>query len=171
MKNLTELIKPSKEDLPTIYCDMDQVLCDFIGGAEKIIGIPFAQANKEDRWEKIISTKDFCANLEWMKDSKKLYQFISRYNPKILSASSRRDVNSRPGKMKWLSKNTKIKRSDTKLVNRADKQKFATTDGKPNILIDDFKKNIIEWEAKGGIGVHHTNVSKTIGELKRLGFK
>ena len=49
MKNLTELIKPSKEDLPTIYCDMDQVLCDFIGGAEKVIGIPFAQADKEDR--------------------------------------------------------------------------------------------------------------------------
>mgnify|MGYP001160730325 FL=1 len=171
MKNLTELIKPSKEDLPTIYCDMDQVLCDFIGGAEKVIGIPFAQADKEDRWKKIINTKNFWANLEWMKDAKKLYQFIARYNPKILSASSKRDVNSRPGKLKWLSKNTKIKRGDTNLVNRADKQKFATTDGKPNILIDDYKKNIIEWEAKGGIGVHHKNVSKTIGELKRLGFK
>jgi hypothetical protein len=150
---------------------MDQVLCDFIGGAEKAIGIPFAQADKEDRWEKIIQTKDFWANLEWMKDSKKLYQFIARYNPKILSASSKRDVNSRPGKLKWLSKNTKIKRGDTNLVQRAEKQKFATTDGKPNILIDDYKKNIIEWEAKGGIGVHHKNVSKTIGELKRLGFK
>ena len=28
-----------------------------------------------------------------------------------------------------------------------------------------------EWEAKGGIGIHHTDVGKTIGELKRLGFK
>ena len=28
-----------------------------------------------------------------------------------------------------------------------------------------------EWERSGGIGVHHTNVSKTISELKRLGFK
>ena len=171
MKNLTELIKPSKEDLPTIYCDMDQVLCDFIGGAEKAIGMPFAQADKEDRWKKIINTKNFWANLEWMKDAKKLYQFIARYDPKILSASSKRDVNSRPGKLKWLSKNTKIKRGDTNLVNRAEKQKFATTDGYQNILIYDYKKNIIEWEAKGGIGVHHISVSKTIGELKRLGFK
>ena len=39
------------------------------------------------------------------------------------------------------------------------------------ILIDDYIKNINEWEKKGGIGVHHTDVSKTIGELKRLGFK
>jgi len=149
MKNLTELIKPSKEDLPTIYCDMDQVLCDFIGGAEKVIGIPFAQADKEDRWEKIIQTKNFWANLEWMKDAKKLYQFIARYDPKILSASSKRDVNSRPGKLKWLSKNTKIKRGDTNLVQRAEKQKFATTDGKPNILIDDYLKNIRRMGNKG----------------------
>jgi hypothetical protein len=154
MKNLIELVKSSKEDLPPIYCDMDQVLCDFIGGAEKVIGMPFPQANKDERWEKIKQTKDFWANLEWMPNAKKLYQFISR-----------------SGKYKWLGKNTKIKRSDTNLVKRADKQKFATTDGKPNILIDDYLKNIREWETKGGIGVHHTNVSKTISELKRLGFK
>jgi len=171
MINLTELISTSKEDLPSIYCDMDQVLCDFIGGAEQIIGLPFNQADKNERWSKIIQTKDFWATLEWMPNAKKLYQFISRYDPKILSAASDRDANSRPGKYKWLGKNTKIKRSNINLVKRADKQKFATTDGKPNILIDDYKKNIIEWEAKGGIGVHHTNVSKTIGELKRLGFK
>ena len=45
------------------------------------------------------------------------------------------------------------------------------TDGTPNALIDDYMKNIKEWEAKGGIGIHHTNVSKTIAELKKLGFK
>ena len=42
---------------------------------------------------------------------------------------------------------------------------------KPNVLIDDYIKNINEWEAKGGIGVHHTDVSKTISILKGLGFK
>ena len=42
MKNLLELMEASNNDLPEIYCDMDQVLCDFIGGAEKAIGGPFA---------------------------------------------------------------------------------------------------------------------------------
>mgnify|MGYP001494671657 CR=1 FL=1 len=32
-------------------------------------------------------------------------------------------------------------------------------------------KNIKEWETKGGIGIHHTAVPKTLNELKRLGFK
>ena len=46
-----------------------------------------------------------------------------------------------------------------------------TKEEKPNILIDDYIKNIREWEAKGGIGILHTDVGKTISELKRLGFK
>jgi hypothetical protein len=57
------------------------------------------------------------------------------------------------------------------LVLRADKQKFAMINGKSNLLIDDYIKNIHEWEAMGGIGVHHTSPSNTLAELKRLGFK
>ena len=73
--------------------------------------------------------------------------------------------------MQWLQKNTRVKRSDINLVLRDQKVRFAQTNNKPNILIDDYIKNINEWERSGGIGVHHTNVSKTISELKRLGFK
>ena len=171
MKNLVEMMEASKDDLPEIYCDMDQVLCNFIGGAEEVIGKPFPQADKNDRWNKISNTKDFWANLDWMPGAKRLYSFIQKYDTHILSAYSDRDGSSRPGKMKWLKKNTKIKRGNINLVKRSDKQKYATTDGKPNVLIDDYKKNIVEWESKGGIGVHHTEVGKTVAELKRLGFK
>jgi hypothetical protein len=171
MKNLLEMMEASGDDLPEIYCDMDQVLCDFIGGAEEVIGMPFATADKNDRWKKIAQTKDFWATLEWMPGAKRLYSFISKYDPHILSASSDRDVNSRPGKLKWLGKNTKIKRSNINLVKRSDKKKFATTNGKQNILVDDYLKNIKEWESAGGIGVHHTEAGKTVAKLKSLGFK
>ena len=39
-------------------------------------------------------------------------------------------------------------------------------DGHPASL-----KNVKEWESAGGIGIHHTNINKTLGELKKLGFK
>ena len=172
MKSLKDLLEVSKEDLPSIYCDMDMVLCDFLKGAEKVIGMPFPLANKQTRWEKITNTKDFWANLEWMPGAKKIVQSILRYDAHILSAYSGKDPNSKSGKMKWLSKNTNFKRSNIHLVTRAQKQAFAKdSDGEPNILIDDYIKNIKEWEAKGCIGIHHTAVPKTLNELKRLGFK
>ena len=166
-----ELMEASNDDLPEIYCDMDQVLCDFMKGADKAVGGSFVQTNKDERWNKINQTKGFWVNLEWMPGAKRLYQFIEKYDPYVLSAYSGRDPSSKNGKMKWLAKNTNWKKSHINLVVRSHKQKYATTDGKPNVLIDDYKKNIVEWESKGGIGIHHTEVSKTIANLKRLGYK
>ena len=175
MKNIVELTEVSREDLPTIYCDMDQVLVNLFKGAEKVLGYPLdsykTPEQKEDRWKKINAVKNFWENLEWMPNAKKLYQSITRYDAKVLSAYTNKDPNSRIGKMKWLSKNTNFKRKDIHLVLRSQKQNYAINDGKPNVLIDDHPKNIREWESKGGIGIHHTSVSKTMGELKRLGFK
>ena len=171
MINLQVIMEASNEDLPDIYCDMDQVLVDFMKGADKAIGGSFVTFDKEERWNKINQAKGFWTELEWMPGARKLYQFIARYDPHILSAYSGRDPNSRHGKKKWLNKHTNFRSSNINLVKRTDKQKFATKDGKPNILIDDYIKNIKEWEAKGGIGIHHTKAGKSIAELKRLGFK
>ena len=171
MKSLIDLLEGRKEDLPSIYCDMDQVLCAFMKAADSAVGGSFVQADKTDRWNKINQVKGFWENLEWMPGAKALYKKIMKYDAHILSAYSGRDPTSKTGKMKWLAKNTDFKRSKINLVMRSQKQRFATTDGKPNVLVDDYIKNIKEWESKGGIGVHHTTVSKSIGELNRLGFK
>ena len=171
MKNIRELLEASKEDLPDIYCDMDGVLCNFMKAADYAAGGSFVTTDSKERWMKINQTRGFWENLEWMPGAKRLYQKIMKYNPYILSAFSGRDPTSKNGKLKWLAKNTDFKKSNILLVMRSQKQKYATTNGKPNVLIDDYIKNIKEWESKGGIGVHHTSVGKSIGELNRLGFK
>ena len=171
MKELLDLTEVSNEDLPEIYCDLDEVLVDFLNGAASALGGDFAKMDKDERWNKINQTKGFWENLGWKPGGKKLYQFIIRYNPHVLSAYAGRDPTSRLGKMKWLNKNTGFKRGNIHLVLRAQKKDYAKTDEKPNVLIDDYDKNIQEWEAKGGIGILHTDVGKTISELKRLGFK
>ena len=171
MKELIELTKASNEDLPEIYCDLDEVLVDFMRGANAAVGGSFVKMDADERWNKINQTKGFWANLGWKSNAKRLHDFIIRYNPHVLSAYTGRDPTSKVGKMKWLKKNAGFKRANIHLVLRSQKQSYATTDDKPNILIDDYIKNIREWEAKGGTGVHHTDVGKTISELKRLGFK
>ena len=172
MKELIELTEASNDDLPEIYCDLDEVLVDFLRGADAAVGGSFVKYDKTERWNTINQTKGFWANLDWKPNAKRLHDFIIRYNPHVLSAYSGRDAASKTGKMKWVKKNTGFKRGNIHLVLRSQKQKYATTNEKPNILIDDYDKNIREWEAAGGIGIlHDGNVGKTISELKRLGFK
>ena len=171
MKTLNQLTEARKDDLPSIYCDMDEVLVALLDGAKQVLGKPMTEVEKTERWNIISKVKAFWENLKWMPGAKRLYDFMSKYNLNILSAYTSRDPNCRRGKLRWLQKNTKLPRSNIYLVKREQKQKFAVTNGRPNILVDDYMKNIQEWENKGGIGIHHTNVSKTINELKRLGFK
>ena len=171
MKELVELVEASKDDLPEIYCDLDEVLVDFIRGADAAVGGNFVKMDKDERWNKVNQTKGFWANLNWKSNAKRLHDFIIRYNPHVLSAYTGRDPTSKVGKMKWLKKNANFKRGNIHLVLRSQKKSYATTDEKPNVLIDDFDKNIREWQAAGGIGILHTDVGKTISELKRLGFK
>ena len=172
MKELIELVEASKDDLPEIYCDLDEVLVDFLRGADAAVGGDFAKMDSDERWNKLNQTKGFWTNLGWKPNAKKLYDFIIRYNPHVLSAYTARDPASKNGKMKWLKKNTSFKRGNVHLVLRSQKKSYAKTkEEKPNVLIDDYVKNVREWENKGGIGIHHTDVGKTINELKRLGFK
>ena len=167
------LYNEDMDKMPTVYLDMDGVLVNLEKGAYKVHGKKLSDVPKPERWEKISDVKDFWKELEWMPGAKKMWSFISSYDPHILSAYSTKDANSRKGKMNWLRSNAKLtQKSRIHLVMREDKQKYAmTTDGKPNLLIDDYIKNVNEWKAKGGIGVHHTSPSDTIAQLKRLGFK
>ena len=171
MKKLIELVEASTEELPDIYCDLDEVLVDFMRGADAAVGGNFVKMDADERWNRINQTKGFWENLGWKSNAKRLHDFIIRYNPHVLSAHTGRDPTSKVGKMKWLKKNASFKRANIHLVLRSQKKSYATTDEKPNVLIDDYDKNIREWEAAGGIGIHHTDVGKTISELKRLGFK
>ena len=173
MKDLTQLLEAIKnEDLPEIYCDLDEVLVDFMKGADAAVGGSFVTADKETRWKTVNQTKGFWSNLEWKSNAKRLHDFIIRYDPHILSAFADRDPNSKVGKMKWIKKNTGFKRANVHLVLRSQKKSYAKTkEEKPNVLIDDYAKNIKEWEAAGGIGILHTDVGKTINKLKGLGFK
>jgi len=164
---------------PTIYCDMDQVLCNFLKGAEKALGKSYTDKEYWNRPEsgdkKQELTKDhphLYRDLEWMPDGKKLWKFISEYNPRILSAAPTEWMpNATKDKHQWLSRNTSLSKKDINIVARKDKKKFAIDErGQPSILIDDHPKNCKEWKAAGGIAIHHTSTSSTIAQLKKMGF-
>lgn len=161
-------------ELPQIYCDMDQVLVNLMGGADNALhsmGMKsFAQEDKDAKWKALCQIPKFWANLEPMPDGLLLWRFIRQYDPIILSTPSRRMSTCKQEKIEWVKKHLgRVK--DIVLVPREEKQEYARTkDGKANLLIDDYSKNIQEWEANGGIGVRHINTLSTISQLRKLGY-
>ena len=177
MRDYKEFYREAKGDKPRIYCDMDGVLCDFIVQAKKATGVIFTQDKAKEHWEVIKKYPKFWSNMPWMRDGKKLWGYIKKHNPSILSAAvkNNQDPNCKPGKLRWLSGNLGLNNSARiNLVNRSQKQDYTMIghSGKREqaVLIDDYPKNIKEWTAKGGIGILHTSASSTIRQLKRIGY-
>ena len=46
-----------KEELPTLFCDMDMVLVDFLKGADKEVGHSFVTMDNAKRWATIHKKK------------------------------------------------------------------------------------------------------------------
>ena len=153
---------------------MDGVLADFKKGAEIVTGVPIRQwmnLTKDAKWDPIRNDKTFWENLPWMRDGKTLWNYIRPYKPDLLSAYTNRDPNCKPGKLKWASKNLGLSGRRINLVMRSEKQNYAQTGYRsPAILIDDYPTIVQQFRARGGIGIVHTTASKTITELKKLGF-
>ena len=87
MKNYKNFYKEAKGNLPHIYCDMDGVLSDFVLAAKKATGQNWEGMRHGQDWESIKNTQNFWSNMPWMRDGKKLWGFINKYNPSILSAA------------------------------------------------------------------------------------
>lgn len=149
----------------SLYVDLDGVLTDFIQGYYELTGIDITGQfhDSGEFWDPINNAGyDFWANLKWTNDGKKLWNYIKKYNPQILSAPSRHD-DSRVGKSDWV----KRELPGTHLILRTPKHKseFAS----PNsILIDDRESNIEQWKEAGGIGILHISADNTIKELKKF---
>lgn len=153
-----------------IYCDLDSVLVDFNEGYKKLTRHypppPEAPNDKKVFWKPIDqSGGDFWANLEWMKDGKKLWNYIAPFKPEILSSPSSSQT-SVEGKKRWMEEH--LPGVKLNLVQSKEKQIMAEPGA---ILIDDRKDICDRWEAAGGIAVHHTDANSTISKLKELGVK
>jgi len=57
------------------------------------------------------------------------------------------------GKREWINKHIQV--SPDNIIFEHDKAKYATADGKPNILIDDYGVNIRAWGSAGGIPIKY----------------
>ncbi len=154
VENLGELASASE-----IYVDMDGVLADFFGEWARLMDVDhFTDINKQhdinDALQKIRDTDDFWLRLPMLPEAKKLLSLIKQvkgsYN--ICSSPLADDPNSEKHKRTWIEKNLSFFPPDNVYITHNKPQYATNKDGIPNILIDDYGKNIRDWEAAGGTG-------------------
>ena len=152
-ENLGELASTSK-----VYVDMDGVLADFFGEWQKLIGKDWRKVKDiEPALQKIRDKDNFWLDLPLLPQAKNLLGVIKKVKGSytILSSPLPNDPNSEPHKREWIKKNLDFFPPENVIITH-DKPKYAVnSDGTPNILIDDFGKNIASWEAAGGEGFKH----------------
>lgn len=103
-----------------------------------------------------------------MEDSNILINFLKKHNFEILTAYAEWDKRSIKAKPKWCWKHFGICPARVNVVLRKEKALFAKdSNGRPNILIDDYEKNIKEFNDAGGIGILHRNANSTIAKLQK----
>jgi hypothetical protein len=149
---------------PHVYLDMDGVQCDFFKSWARFEQVNHYKdiPNSEESIKRLADQGPefvyrFFRDLEplrgglsvvkWLRDHKIPYT--------ILSAPLRYERQaSIMGKREWLDKHH-LGASES-AIYASDKSKYAVdAQGRPNVLIDDFGKNILPWRNKGGIGIHH----------------
>ncbi len=161
-----------------IFFDMDGVLADFHRGVRELCGMePVDQGisgKTEDRmWDAIRDTGHFYNRLELMPGAKEMFDAVyTKYGSacEILTGipkPKRGITGAGEDKLKWV---RRLLSPDiiVNVVLREDKPRFCT--GKDCILIDDYKKNIREWEAGGGTGILNIDAYQTMEILKEMGI-
>jgi 5'(3')-deoxyribonucleotidase len=169
MITFREFKKLNKKEI-TIFCDMDGVLTDFLGGIARHLG---KKSFEQGDIDKVLLTdagtsKGWWLALDPLPDQKTLWKYISQYNIQILSACPsvcRNDKAVMAGKKAWIKKHCKPSPSQVNIVQRREKKNFADSN---HILIDDHIRNTKDFEFAGGHGIVHTSAIKTIKQLKGM---
>lgn len=143
----------------TVYVDMDGVLADLFNHVGGLHDVEHYNKMTKDQWEEFFKNSnayELFKNLPAFPNANKLLSIVKNFagGYKILSSPLNFDkAGSIKGKKEWLAKHVNV--SADAWVFEHEKQMYATTNGVPNILIDDYGVNIRNWQAAGGIAIKY----------------
>lgn len=171
--------------IKNIFCDLDGVLVDLNAGYKEATGMELSEADQYYNydhdlfWEKPKQDPEFWINLPKMVDADVLTKYLDDvrhgwFHVFVLSAAVKDYRTCSTQKRIWVNKHTNFSAEYVHIVRRSEKKLFATSKGKPNLLIDDYQKNIDEWEAAGGVGIRYEpgrNIHHVLNQIELLKIK
>ncbi len=149
-----------------IFCDMDGVLVNFDDSIKALCGAYPKELARPVMWQKVIETPDYWLNLPKLSGADELVAYLRPQGFKILTGLPVYGYDkAAKEKPLWIKKHYG---HDIEVICCLTKDK-STYCQKGDILIDDREATIIEWQKAGGIGIFHTDINKTLAELKKYG--
>lgn len=206
-RNFARLCGKLKDFPYQIYCDMDDVLVDFVNPANARINealrnppkalhtlcervsadcgtkVDLRDYKREKRAESLSelvlelfhTDLDFWQKLPFSREGAKVWTVISTFQIKPMILTSPMDklgsFTSHMGKKYWVKTNLNTLSNDEwdeRMFFEHKKFEYAMTDGKPNVLIDDFVKKVEPFNVHGGIGILHTDAETTLTKLEEI---
>ncbi len=176
--NLKELMEDTYNPMPHLYLDMDGVQADLF---QRV-----AELENVKHWDDITDQNEAITRLS-LQGPKAVYDLFRNLNPlpggqviikwlhdnkipfTVLSAPLRNEQQaSIDAKKDWLDQYNPGTSQDAIFTKR--KFKYATINGKPNVLVDDFNYYLNSWAEAGGIAVKHSDASTqhTIQQLTKI---
>jgi 5'(3')-deoxyribonucleotidase len=171
-------MKDNNLTIPHLYLDMDGVQADLFHA--------MAKREKVDHWDDIEDQDDAITRLS-LSGPLEVYQLFRELDPlpggqqiikwlhqhgipfTVLSAPLRMEANaSKEAKRDWLDQYNPGT-SGTAIFTKK-KFQYATTEGNPNVLVDDFSYYLQSWVDAGGIAVKHRDetTNHTIMQLEKI---
>lgn len=146
--------------MPTIFLDMDGVLCDFFNGALEACGLPADTPPKWDFWSSRLTDQEFWATIDqqccFWEDlhpyswAQELVAACRKLGPVYFCSSPGPDRDSASGKLFWLRRHGFLQPGDSNYFLTSQKQFLAAED---RLLIDDADSNVSRWQESGGEGL------------------
>jgi 5'(3')-deoxyribonucleotidase len=175
---IKELMEDIDNPMPHLYLDMDGVQADLFHRV--------AELENVEHWDDIPDQNEAITRLS-LKGYKSVYDLFRNLEPlpggqviikwlhdnkipfTVLSAPLRNENQaSIEGKKDWLDQYNPGTSQDAIFTQR--KFKYATINGKPNVLVDDYNYYLNSWAEAGGIAVKHSDASTdhTIKQLTKI---
>ena len=173
-----KILEVTNKKMPHLYLDMDGVQADLFHRV--------AQLEKVDHWDDIEDQDGAITRLS-LQGPDMVYRLFRDLDPlpggqiiikwlrdnnipfTILSAPLRNEPEaSKEGKRGWLDEFNPGTSNDAIFTKQ--KYKYAVTDGRPNVLVDDFNYYLDSWSNAGGIAVKHSEgaTNHTIKQLEKI---
>jgi hypothetical protein len=166
------------KQMPHLFLDMDGVQADFFNAWAQFENVHHYKhiTDPEEAIVRLAKTgpeevHKFFSELKPLQGGLTIVKWLNENNIPytVLSAPIRLEPEaSKRGKREWLDRYNPGT-SDNAIFTAA-KYKYATENGHPNVLVDDFGKYLNAWTEHGGIAVKHddSTTENTIRELEKI---